>query len=218
MGSKQTAIRTVSLSHSLQLYRCQLIDGVSLLARLADSLHYPYQIFSCRQLPMEADGFTYNCQLMPTSTLIWISIIFIHISCPLLHILVAFNWRVMELSFSLVNCLLVRGAKFIYGRLLEQPSLNAQTRVASRLALLLDEGVASSSVHFPFIYNLSPPLISPISSVLISGEREPVTLTSLIYWLCCLFYYRHFRNHLPLRRHTCKFSFFLVFYSNRLTF
>ena len=70
VGSKQTAIRTISLSHSLQLYRCQLIDGVSLLVRLVDSLHYPYQISSCRQLQMEADSFTYNRQLMPTYVLI----------------------------------------------------------------------------------------------------------------------------------------------------
>ena len=115
-----------------------------------------------------------------------------------------FNWWVMELSFLLVNCLLVRGAKVIYGWLLEQPSLNAQTHVTSQLAPLLDEGVASSSVHFPLIYNSPPPFISPISSLLISWEREPVTFTPLVYWLRCLCCYHHFRNHLPLRKHTCK--------------
>ena len=77
----------------------------------------------------------------------------------------------MELSLLFVNCLLVSGAEVIYGQLLEQPSLNAQTCVASRLAPLLDEGVASSSVRFPLMYNSPPPLISPISSLLISGER-----------------------------------------------
>ena len=61
VGSKQAAIKTVSLLHSLQLYRCQLIDTVSLLVFPADSLHYSYLISSCRQFAVEADGFACVC-------------------------------------------------------------------------------------------------------------------------------------------------------------
>ena len=39
--------------------------------------------------------------------------------------------------------------KIIYGRLLEQPLLNARTRGIFWLVSLLDGDVASSSVHFP---------------------------------------------------------------------
>ena len=111
MGSKQTYIKTISLSHSLQLYGCQLIDGVSLLVCLADSLYYPYQIFARWHLSMEAYGSTCNHQLMPAYALILVSTIFILISCPLLHILVTLNWRVIELSFLLVNYPLVQGGE-----------------------------------------------------------------------------------------------------------
>ena len=65
VGSKQTYIRIVSLPHSFQLYGCQLIDGVSLLVRPVNSLYCPYQISARRHLSMEADGSTYNRQLMP---------------------------------------------------------------------------------------------------------------------------------------------------------
>ena len=61
MGSKQTAIKTISLLHSLQLYRCQLIDAVSLLVLPVDSLHYSYLISFCCQLVVEADGFACVC-------------------------------------------------------------------------------------------------------------------------------------------------------------
>ena len=60
VGTKQIAIRTVnlfrtvSLSRSLQFYRCQLIDVISHLVLPAD---YPFQVSSCHQLAMETDGF-----------------------------------------------------------------------------------------------------------------------------------------------------------------
>ena len=144
---------------------------------LADSLYYLYQISFCRQLLMEIDSFA--CPLSSAYNRSWrfcLLTIFAHISCPLLHILVAFNWRIMKLSLLFVNCLL----EVIYEKFLEQPSLNARTCVAPWLAPLLDEGVVSSSVHFPLIYNSPPPpflLFHPCYFL----ERESVNLTPLIY-------------------------------------
>ena len=48
--------------------------------------------------------------------------------------------------------------KIIYGRFLEQPLFIAQTRGATQLALLLDEGVVSSSVYILYLYaSVLPP-------------------------------------------------------------
>ena len=216
MGTKQAAIetvnlfRTISLSCSLQVYKCQFIETVSHLVLSADSLYCLYQTSFYRQLIMETDCFA--CPLPSAYNRSWrfcLLTIFAHISCPLLHILVAFNWRVMELSLLFVNCLL----EVIYGQFLEQPSLNAWTRVASRLAPLLDEGVASSSVNFSLIYNSPPPpfLLFHLCSFL---ERESVTLTPLIYRVCCPCCCRRFQTH--LLRHNCKFSFCFIFHSIQL--
>ena len=50
--------------------------------------------------------------------------------------------------------------KAIYGQLLEQPLLNAQTHDTFWLAPLLDGGIASSSVHIPLYIYFAPPLSS----------------------------------------------------------
>ena len=58
--------------------------------------------------------------------------------------------------------------KSCMGNCLEQPLFNVWTRGATPLALLLDEGVASSSVHIlPYIYISFP----PISFLLIIREN-----------------------------------------------
>ena len=63
-------------------------------------------------------------------------------------------------------------------------SFNARTRGAFSLAPLLDEGVASSSVHFSPIYNAHPSPHSSISTLLILEiESSSPSLSSACPWL-----------------------------------
>ena len=81
--------------------------------------------------------------------LIWVSTFFIFISCPLLHILVVLNWRVVEVSFYWLTIFWSRGAgKSFIGDSSSRQPFNAQTHGALLLASFLDEGIALSPVHF----------------------------------------------------------------------
>ena len=106
--------------------------------------------------------------------LLWVSPIFCHISCPLLHNLVVLDWRVVE--FFLIIFL---GPEKREDYLEDSSGYDTYTCRAS-VGPVFDEGVTSSSTHFFSLYIWCISLIFSISSLLIFKRESPSPLISSI--------------------------------------
>ena len=80
---------------------------------------------------------------------LWVSTLFILISCPLLHILVVLDWRVMESSFYWLTIFWSRRAgKSFMGSSSSRQSFNASDTWRALVGFVSGQGVTSSPTHF----------------------------------------------------------------------
>ena len=106
---------------------------------------------------------------------------FFHISCPLLHNLVVLDWQVME--FCQITFLGPKKQEDHLGDSLSCDTFNAQDTCRASVGPVSDEGVASSSTRFSFLYIWRIFLIFSISSLLIFERESPSPLIPSIYLL-----------------------------------
>ena len=132
---------------------------------------------------------TFNLCLMALSKivslcLIWVSTIFILISCPLLHILIILNWRVVESSFYRLTIFWSRGAvRTFMGDSSSRQPFNASDAWRTLVGFVSEWGRRFVSCAFFLLYITRVLLLIPLFQPCWYFEREsssPLLLSALL--------------------------------------